>query len=127
MKLVYESEEVLQQGIDISEQYPQLYELYMLVITKLKRFEFEDLKLHIEEELAKSAYTKQIKYLPNEHAYEYRIPPHCKSRVLRMLFEVEDDCWTICIRKVWTKGTKPPSKRRENGKNKKPGNSNRPA
>lgn len=106
MKLYYESEDVHQQVIEISKQYPKLHQLYMLVLTRLKTFDFTDLELHIGEELARSANSKQIKYLPNEDAYEYRIPPHCKSGVLRMLFQVEDDYWTICIKKVWTKGTK---------------------
>jgi hypothetical protein len=111
MKLSYESEDVHQQVIEISKLYPKLYELYMLVFTKLKSFEYTDLELHIREELARSANSKQIKYLPNENAFEYRIPPHCKSGVLRMLFQVEADYWTICIKKVWTKGTKSSSKK----------------
>jgi len=127
MKPDYESEEVRKQVIEISKQYSHLYELYMLVITKLKKFDFDDLKLHIEEELAKSANTKQIKYLPDEEAYEYRIPPHCKSGVLRMLFTVEDDYWTICIKKVWTKGTKSSAQRREDEKKDNHRNSNRSA
>jgi hypothetical protein len=68
MKPKYESEDVRQQVIDISKHYPKLYELYMLVITKLKSFDYTDLDLHITEELAKSANSKQIKYLPNENA-----------------------------------------------------------
>lgn len=125
MKLDYESEEVRKQVEEISRQYPRLYNLYSLVITKLKLFEYEDLKLHMKEELAKSADSKQIKYLPDEKAYEYRIPPHCKSGVLRILFEVEDDYWTICIKKVWTKGTKSSAKRREDEKKRNHRNSNR--
>lgn len=96
------------------------------MLTKLKSFDYEDLKLFIEEELARSKNSKQIKYLPDEEAYEYRIPPHCKNGVLRMLFVVEDDYWTICIKKVWTKGTKPsPQKRRDNERKKRQRNSNR--
>lgn len=106
MILYYECEDVHQQVIEISRLYPKLYELYMLVFRKLKTFDFAELEFHIQEELAKSANSKQIKYIPSENAYEYRIPPHCKSGVLRMLFVVEDDYWTICIKKVWTKGTK---------------------
>lgn len=105
MKVQYE-EDVRQQVVEISIHHPKLYELYVLVLTKLKTFDFAELELHMKEELAKSANSKQIKYLPDENAYEYRIPPHCKSGVLRMLFVVEDDYWTVCIKRVWTKGTK---------------------
>ena len=113
MKIRYDSEDIHQKLIEIYKHYPKLYSLYMLVITKLKSFDFTDLYRHIEIELAKSANSKQVKYIPEEKAYEYRIPPHCKNGVLRVLFEVEEDNWTICIKKVWTKGTKPlPRKRR---------------
>lgn len=126
MKLVYENEEIHKQVVEISKLYPKLYALYMLVVSKLKSFEFADLEHYIKEELGKSANSKQIKYLPDEKAYEYRIPPHCKSGVLRMLFVVEDDYWTICINKVWTKGTKSlPQKRRDNEKKRRHRNRNR--
>lgn len=117
MRLEYESEEVRQQAMEISEKYHWLYELYTLAVTKLKSFDYDELKLYIEDELGKSENSKKIKYLPDEKAYEYRIPPHCKNGVLRMLFVVEDDYWTICVKKVYTKGTKSsPKKRRENEK-----------
>ena len=126
MRLEYESEEIREQVLEIHKLYPRLHELYMLAVTKLKSFDYDDLKLYIEKELARSANSKQIKYLPEEEAYEYRIPPHCKSGVLRMLFVVEDDYWTICIKKVWTKGTKSsPKKRRENEKNRRQRDCNR--
>jgi len=111
MKLHFDNEEIRQHVIEISKQYPKLGDRLNLVFTKLKSFDYDDLELHINEELHKSAHSQQIKYIPNEKVYEYRIPPHCKYGVLRMNFVVEDDRWTVCIKRVWTKGTKPVSKK----------------
>ena len=58
MKLEYESEDIRQQAKQISKSFPKLYEPYTLVLTKLKSFDYEDLKLFIEEELARSKNSK---------------------------------------------------------------------
>lgn len=115
MKLSYDSEETRKAVIRLSQDEPVLYDMLMQVLLRFKSFDFDALTQHICEELAKSDRTKLIKYINDEYAYEYRLPPKRKQGVLRMLFQIEDDFYTVRILKVWVKSQEP----RQN--NSKPG------
>jgi len=116
MKIEFECEAIKNDEIEISKSRKDLYDLYRQVIIRLRAWDFGTLSLFIKEELAKSKSSTQIKVIPTENAYEFRIPPHRKGGVLRMLFVVEDDCFTVCIKRIWVKINEPQKRRRGNAR-----------
>jgi len=93
--------------IRIKEERPDLYELFCIMKQKLEAMDFDDLEFHIAEELAKSNNRKEIKELPRDSSYEYRIPPHHKDGVLRVKSALEDDYYSIRVMRVWIKEVSP--------------------
>ena len=107
MKIYYDNEDVILDLIRIGKERPDLFARFDLVKRKLEAMDFDDLSLHIEEELVKSNASKEVKELPGECCYEYRIPPHNKDGVLRMKFAIEDDYYSIRVSRIWIKDARP--------------------
>ena len=105
MKLLYDPPETHDLVVGLSKMEPELTEKYMNVLSLMRKFDYSELAQHIKEELAKkdNDRSKRIKYIEDEKSYEYRIPPQRKQGVLRMLFLVDDDYYTVVIKKVWVK------------------------
>lgn len=57
------------------------------------------------------------------HSGRKAIDHHMQKAIEIFSNKVEDDYWTICKKRVWTKGTKSSQKRREDGKKGKHRNS----
>jgi hypothetical protein len=114
MKIEHQNDEVLASIKDVMCKRPDLFERFIHLIEKLKKFNHDDLILEINTELSKgdSDPTKLIKEIPKFQAYEYRIPPSHKHGVLRVQFIIEEDLWTICITRVWIKAQNPKDKRK---------------
>ncbi|MDD2229972.1 MAG: hypothetical protein WCT23_10460 [Candidatus Neomarinimicrobiota bacterium] len=112
MKLLYDPPEIHDVVVELSKAEHELTEKYMNVLTLMKKFDYDELAQHIKEELAKknNDRSKRIKYIEDEQSYEYRIPPQRKQGVLRMLFVVDDDYYTVVIKKVWVKKNVPKNK-----------------
>ncbi len=106
MKIQYESEDIREKMVKVSKEHPDLYRLYSILAKGIKAFDHYEFTKFIESELSKGRNNKEIlvKQMQDSDSYEFRIPPHDKGGVMRVMFQIVGNYYEICITDVIIKG-----------------------
>lgn len=112
MKIKYTSEEVRLSGIGYKESDPVLYNMLFWELDSIRKMSWEQFKLYFEEELSKSDKSKRIKQIGDD-LYEFRLPPRRAHGVLRAIFTLDGDYYTLRISEVYIKNHEPKGETRK--------------